>query len=101
MSVLAAALISFFSLALISMHLSPQSRRRIVGYALWIDIILHGGVLYMFMGTSTLGLLQAELSAIFISLAIRLYRKLYGFERFKKLRWVRYAGTLTKTEATT
>lgn len=92
MSVLAAALISFFSIVLITWHMKPCTKRRIVGYALWIDICLHGAVLYMFMGTSTLGLLQAELSAIFVSLAIRAYRSLKGYERFERMRWVRYAG---------
>lgn len=95
MSVLAAALISFFSLMLITWHLNPTTKRRLVGYALQIDIILHGSIIYLFMGTSTLGLLQAELSAIFISVAIRIYRKLYGFERFERFSWVRYAGTRT------
>lgn len=96
MSVLAAALISFFSLVLISWHLSPRALRRVVGYPLIIDLLLHGSVIFLFFGTSTLGLLQAELSAIFVSIAIRVYRKCYGWEQLHGTRWVRYAGRLTK-----
>lgn len=96
MSVLAAALVSFFSLVLISWHLSPRAVRRIVGYPLIVDLLLHGTVIYVFYGTSTLGLLQAELSAIFVSITLRIYRKLYGWEQLHGARWVRYAGRLTK-----
>lgn len=98
MSVLAAALISFFSIWLISRHLSPQTMRRIVGYPLWIDLVLHGSILYVFMGTSTLGLLQAELSGLMISCYLRGYRAYCGYERFESFRWVRYAGKWTKQE---
>lgn len=96
MSVLAAALISFFGFVLLMTHLEPQTRRRIAGYAGFIDMTLHATVLYVFFGTSTLGLLQAELSAIMFTVSLRTYRWLNGFERFEKLRWVRYAGVLTK-----
>lgn len=96
MSVFGAALISFFAVVLICWHLSPRAMRRLVGYPLIIDVLMHGTVIYVFYGTSTLGLLQAELSAIFISLSIRGYRSLYGWERMHGTRWVRYAGRLTK-----
>lgn len=95
MSVLGAALISFFSLMMLAWHLSPRTRRRIVGYAGWVDLCMHGTVIFLFMGTSTLGLMQAELSAIFITLFIRLYRWAKGYERISGGQWRRYAGALT------
>lgn len=95
MSILIAALISFFSVALLLSHLSPSMVRRIVGYCGWVDLLLHGTVIYLFMGTSTLGLIQAEASAIMFSLALRSYRYFKGYERLTWDGWKRYAGRLT------
>ena len=92
MSVIGAALISFFGIVLLSWHLSRSTMQRIVGYAGYIDLMLHGSVIYLFIGTSTLGLMQAELSAIFFTLALRAYRYLRGYQRFERMRWVTYAG---------
>lgn len=92
MSVIGAALISFFGIVLLSWHLSRSTMQRIVGYAGYIDVLLHGSVIYLFIGTSTLGLMQAELSAIFFTLALRAYRYLRGYQRFERMRWVTYAG---------
>lgn len=92
MSVLAAALISFFGFALLMTHLAPSTRRRIAGYAMWFDIAIHVTVLYVFFGTSTLGLLQAELSAIMFTVSLRIYRFINGYERLERGRWVRYSG---------
>lgn len=96
MSVLAAALISFFAMMLLTIHLSRTTMRRIAGYALVFDIMLHAGVLYMFMGTSTLGLLQAELSAIMATVSLRAYRLCLGYEKLTAKGWVRYTGIFTK-----
>jgi hypothetical protein len=94
MSWLIAALITFGSLALLVTHLSPQTMRRAMGYAMWWDIILHGSILWMFLGTSTLGLLQAEAAGILFSISFRVYRKLLGYEKLHGFRWVRYKGVL-------
>lgn len=96
MSVLAAALITFFGFGLLCTHLRPHWLRRIAGYAMWFDIIVHCTVIYLFMGTSTLGLMQAELSAIMFTVALRSYRWLFGFEKLRGFKWVRYTGKLTK-----
>lgn len=96
MSWLIAAFISFGSFALIVSHLSPVTVRRAMGYALWIDIVMHVSILAMFLGTSTLGLLQAEAAGIMFSLSFRLYRWLLGYERLTRRGWVRYAGKLTR-----
>lgn len=96
MSVIGAALITLLSFGLLCTHLRPHWLRRIAGYAMWFDIIVHCTVIYLFMGTSTLGLMQAELSAIMFTVALRAYRWLFGFEKLRGLRWVRYSGKLTK-----
>lgn len=95
MSVLAAALISVLSFVLISWHFKRATLQRIAGYALYFDVALHFAVLCMFMGTSTLGLLQAELSAIFITCLLRGYRYVFGYQRLRNGAWVTYAGLLT------
>lgn len=86
------ALISFFSIALLLSHLSPTAMRRIAGYAGWVDLILHGTVILLFMGTSTHGLIQAEASAILFSLFLRGYRWYYGYERLRWDGWYRWPG---------
>lgn len=96
MSVLAAALISFLAMSMLTWHLSPPVMRRIAGYAWMVDLTVHGMVIYLFMGTSTLGLLQAELSAIMATVALRGYRYCMGYEKLSARGWVRYAGRFTR-----
>lgn len=95
MSIIFAAMISFISILLLSKHLRPAGMRRLVGYAGWVDLTMHGGILWMFLGTSTLGLLQAEAAGIMISLYLRWYRKYQGYERLTYNGWQRYAGRWT------
>ena len=94
------AFISFASFALIMSHISPRWMRRIVGYKMLADIVLHGTILYMFFNTSTEGLLQAEAAGILFSIYLRAYRKFCGFERLqlKPLKWTRYTGILNRDE---
>jgi hypothetical protein len=99
MSMLFAALISFLSIALIVSHFSAHTVRRFVGYAKWVDIALHLTVFAMFIGTSTMGLLQAEAAAIMFSIGLRTYRWLFGYEVLTMKGWVRYAGVLTRVAA--
>lgn len=96
MSVLAAALITFFAFLALSLHLSRDALRRVAGYALPIDIIIHTSVIFLFFGTSTLGLLQAELSALMFTFALRTYRWAFGYSVLRRhkltLRWVTTRG---------
>ncbi|MDO5610534.1 MAG: hypothetical protein Q4G62_07165 [Pseudomonadota bacterium] len=94
MSVIGAALITFFGLTFLATHLSRQTRRRLVGYAGWLDLAVHCVVIFAFFGTSTLGLLQAELCAIFFTCFVRGYRYLFGYERLTSRGWMPYAGLL-------
>lgn len=106
MSILFAACVSFFGLMLVVHHMSSAWMRRLVGFKGIVDIVLHGTIIYMFFGTSTLGLLQAELCGIMFSVYLRAYRWLFGYERwlspanarnsFMGRRWVRFAGALTR-----
>ena len=95
MDLLVAAFVSFFGVWLLSTHLAPRAMRRLVGYAGWFDLMLHGSILLLFLGTSTLGLLQAEAAGICFSLYLRAYRHLQGYERITPRGWVRFAGRWT------
>lgn len=90
-----AAFVSFISFWLVLSHLPAHWLRRLVGYAGWVDLLLHGTILWLFLGTSTMGLLQAEAAGICFSLYLRGYRYLRGFERLSASGWRRYAGRLT------
>ncbi len=92
---LSAAFVSFSSFALLMSHLSPSTMRRLAGYKGFLDVTLHGTIIYMFFGTSTDGLLQAECAGIMFSLWIRLYRYAWGYERRNGVGWIRYAGRFT------
>lgn len=96
MSWLIAAFITFGSFALFCTHFSPTFVRRAMGYAIWIDLLMHGTILWMFLGTSTMGLLQAEAAGILFSLSFRVYRWAFGYERLGARGWTRYAGVLTR-----
>jgi hypothetical protein len=91
MSVIGAAIITFFAFSLLCLHLSRTQLRRVAGYAAWFDVTIHTTVIVLFLGTSTLGLMQAELSAIMFSLSLRMYRYLFGYSRLGRkglrLRW--------------
>jgi hypothetical protein len=84
MSVLGAALISFFAFMMIATHLNMVQVRRVLGYAMFIDIALHTTIIALFIGTSTLGLMQAELSAILFSIALRVARWAIGYSRLSR-----------------
>ena len=97
---LIATFVSFVSFMLIVSHAPPRWLRRMVGYKAIVDIVLHVTILWMFFGTSTEGLLQAEAAGIGFSIFLRLYRKLAGYERFntRTLKWTRYTGVLNRGE---
>lgn len=88
------AIVSFAAMALLLSHLSNRTFRRLVGYKGYVDIALHGSVMFLFFGTSTEGLIQAEAAAILFSVWLRTYHWMFGFERFdyRQLRWRRFAG---------
>ena len=81
------AVAAFFS------YLSPQSRRRLVGYGLWVDAAVWALFLTLFGGTGA-----ERLGAIFASMGvtafIHSYRRLFGYEKFIRGKWVRFTGLI-------
>ena len=81
LTILAAALISFFSISLLmNAYLQRDTRRKVAGqWAGRVDLTIHGLVIFLFMGTSTIGLIQAELAAIMFTCYNRYYyRAMHG-----------------------
>lgn len=101
MSIIGAALISFFAFVMLTWYFTRETMRKLVGFAFLIDVTLHGTVLVMFLNTSTLGLMQAELSAIMFSLSLHGYRWAFGYRRLERrgwlLRWRLVPGKLART----
>ena len=96
--IIGASLITFIGALLLLSYLPPQSMRRLVGqYRMYVDVILHVGIIAMFLGTSTAGLLQAEAAGIGISLYLRYYARFKGLERREERDgqrvWVRYESS--------
>lgn len=96
MSWILAAIVSFGSITLLMTHFTPRAMRRVAGYAMPIDFVLHGTILWMFFGTSTLGLIQAEAAGILFSIGLRAWRWAFGYERLVRWRWVGFDGALTR-----
>jgi len=111
---IASAVVSFFSVWLLSHYLSAQTKRRMVGYMGFYDLALHGFIMYAFWGTENM--IQAEAAACMFSISFRMAKYLYGYERkiipgedpekpytgvvrYWKLltegQWQRFAGRLT------
>lgn len=91
-----AAFVSFASFVLLLTHLDQRYMRRIVGMKGWFDLLLHGTIIWMFFGTSTMGLLQAEAAGICFSLYLRFYHWAFGYEVFKSFKWRRFPGRFTR-----
>lgn len=88
-----AAFITFCSFMLLISHMSPRMMRRLVGRKGMVDLVLHTTVIMLFLGTSTMGLMQAEAAAIMFSLFLRVYKKALGYETWSmKTGWIRVAG---------
>ena len=84
----------FLGLAAFFSYLQPQTRRRIVGYGLALDISVWIVFLTFFGGTG-----MERMSAIFASMGvtafIHLYRKLFGYERRVSGKWMLFPGVFT------
>ena len=92
-----ATFVSFVSFMLLLQHISRSTMRKLVGHKGWVDVVLHLSILFLFFGTSTEGLLQAEAAGICFSIYLRLYAKLIGYSRFdwRQRRWRHFNGTLS------
>jgi hypothetical protein len=93
---LIAASITFAVIWLLLTNLGAHWVRRVVGYQIATDLVVHGSILWMFLGTSTLGLLQAEAAGIMFSVWMCYYRWAWGYERLSLTAgWLRYRGRFT------
>lgn len=93
--ILASAMITFIMALLLLDYAAAQTMRRIVGqWRMKIDVCMHVGILALFLGTGSTGLLQAEAAGIGVTLYLRWYAKYRGLERRERragrMRWVRY-----------
>lgn len=91
-----AAFISFISFWLILSHIKSSAMRKLVGYKGWVDLALHGTIIFLFFGTSTEGLMQAEAAGILFSIYLRGYARVVGYSRLVDGEWVFFPGALTK-----
>ena len=97
-TLLAAGITAIF-FAVMFHYLKGRTTRRVMGYPLVLITLWHVGPLVMFWTTPTL-LIQAELAGLMLTLGTMLYRKLFGWERWRFGRgWCRYAGLLTRYTA--
>ena len=84
----------WISICFIATWLSPQTRRRIVGFGLLADIATHAILQTLFSGTGEerVGML---FGGILVNLTMHTYRWLQGYEKLGWNGWVRYAGVRT------
>ena len=87
------ALGMFLGVAAFFTYLKPHTRRRLVGYGLFLDIAVWVVFLTLFGGTGA-----ERLGAIFASMGvtafIHTYRKVCGYEKFIGGKWVRFTGLI-------
>ncbi len=87
--------VTFVGFMFVFTHMPAHWVRRLAGYKGMVDVVVHASILYLFFGTSTIGLIQAELAGIGFSIYIRAYRWWHGYERLVQGRWTRFAGRFT------
>lgn len=70
---------------------------RVLGYELWIDIVLSIALFFVFIGTTS-GAIIAVLGGAFISVTLAILKKIIGFERFdfRTRQWVYHAPKWTR-----
>lgn len=87
-----AAFVSFITFWFLLKHIPPSIMRKMVGRLWTIDVPLHVGILWMFMGTSYEGLIQAEAAGIMFSIYLRWWRWAWGYE----IDGVKFDGRFTR-----
>lgn len=88
---LAVALGMFCAVAALFSYLEPQTRRRLVGYGLLVDVCVWVLFIGVFGGTG-----MERLGAVFASMGvtafIHAYRYTRGYEKLTRRGWKRYRG---------
>lgn len=88
------AIAMYIAFLLLTTWLSPVVKRRVVGYGLLADILVHIILQTMFGGDAN-GRVGLLLAGVLINVTMHSYRWLYGFERLSTSGWKRYAGVRT------
>lgn len=84
----------FLACAAFFSYLKPSTRRRLVGYGLWVDIIVWTFILTIFGGTGA-ERLAGVAASLGVTAFIHIYKYTRGYERLTTKGWVRYAGRWT------
>lgn len=86
---MAMAIGMFIAFLLLSTWLSPQTKRRIVGYGLMADITVHVVLQTMFGGDAG-GRAGLLLAGVLINISMHAYRYANGYEKLTFSGWQRY-----------
>lgn len=79
----------FVAFILLATWLSPQTKRRIVGYGLMADITVHVLLQSMFGGDAA-GRAGLLLAGVLINISMHVYRHAHGYEKLTLSGWQRY-----------
>ena len=84
--------------------LSPKLLKTVLGYRVWMDILMSTSLTLMAIATGTIsGLVIGSLSAIVMTLSLVAMKKVIGYRKYEKdpvtgiRSWVDYEGTTTAT----
>ncbi len=94
----AEGLLTFAAFFVLMGHLSARTRRRLLGYKGWVDIVMHGACGFLLVTTGAFSsMIVLEVAALMFSGYLYMARWLFGYERFdaRESRWRRYAGKFT------
>jgi hypothetical protein len=94
MNTLLSALISFSMLMLVLHTVDDSTKRKLVGYINPFDVTMHV-LIFTMSGEASSAKLAAQLAGVMVTITLRTWRHLYGFERLGWNGWTRYAGRLT------
>lgn len=84
----------FIAVAAFFTYLQPRTRRRVVGYGLFVDFAVWATFLTVFGGTGA-ERLAGVAASLGVTAFIHGYRYLFGYEKLVRRKWVRFAGRLT------
>lgn len=87
MDILAAGLITCAALATMFWGMEAYIIRRFLGYAKIMNAAMHTTFIYAFFATSSAGMIQAELAAILITIAMFTLRWAIGYSYLVRSGW--------------
>jgi hypothetical protein len=93
-SVFASSCISFFMLLLILHNVDDATKRRLVGYINPFDVCMHI-LIFVMSGEASDAKVAAQLAGVMVTITLRTWRYLYGYERLTWKGWERWPGRIT------